>query len=403
MSRATGQPAALAKEPPLRWRDLRAWRRQGCRVFPFDAPRRRWYAFARNAMYAALEALGVRRGDEVAMPAYHCVSLVEPVVQYGARCSFYGVDRRLRIDLASLEACLSNRTRVVVVIHYFGFPQALDRIGELCTRRGIAVVEDCSHALYSCDGPRPVGQAGTMSLFSLRKTLPVFDGAVLVANDPHTPLPPMTRRPTARYAARAMKWAATNLAGRRATFDVDATPDATRSGSDATADATARADERAHAPRMAQGTPTPDGWLYGYEVSAALNARRGSGVTRWVAAASDASAIRAARRRNFARLLDRFVDRGREHLPIDRLPDGVCPWTFPLDAGGIPSLDRRLRRLGVPAFTFGEALHAALPVGAWPDCEYLATNLVQLPVHQGITADQVDFMAAAVRQAVGRA
>jgi dTDP-4-amino-4,6-dideoxygalactose transaminase len=63
-------------------------------------------------------------------------------------------------------------------------------------------------------------------------------------------------------------------------------------------------------------------------------------------------------------------------------------------------LDLRLRRKGIPAFTFGEVLHEALPRGRFPDAEHLALNLVQLPIHQTVTRRQLDTMATALRSVV---
>jgi dTDP-4-amino-4,6-dideoxygalactose transaminase len=379
----------IAKEPPLRLSDLRLRVFGGRGTFPLDAPRRRYFAYARNALHAALSSLRVGPGDEVLLPAFHCVSLVEPVVLSGASCRFYDVSRRFRIDGPSLERELSSRTRMLVVIHYFGFPQPLDRLRRMCDERNVVLVEDCCHALYSGHVDRPVGQDGHLALFSFRKTLPVVDGALLVANDERIALPTLDRGPGWRYRARVCKWTVDRLLRREGALDGEPLEPA---------------DERAPRPtiasRLADGS-TADGWLYGYDVNPSLSRCRGTGPTCWIASRLDPESIRSARRRNYAQLLDRLGGAKRVRVPLDELPAGACPWTFPLDAAGIGGLDRKLRARGVPAFTFGEALHSALPEGIFHDAEHLALNLVQLPVHQGMTSGQLDSIAGAVRSTIG--
>lgn len=314
--------------------------------------------------------------------------MVEPVLLSGARPRFYNVPLTLHADAKAIRQDTTPRTRVLVVVHHFGFPQPLTEILELCAEAGITLIEDCSHALFSEAQGQPLGSSAALALFSLRKTLPVFDGALLVANDLAVRLPDVRRRPGWNYTARALRWALRSLRGGEpwTPEPEEAIPD--------------RLPE--HAPRERQESLSLYGWLRGNEVNPALHGTTGTALTRISARRFAARTIREARRRNYQRLLERLRGLETIRVPFDDIPEGICPWTFPIDIRGRPGFDRRLRQSGVPAFTYGNILHAELPGGAYPDCEYLALNLIQIPVHQGLSLDDMDRMASAIHEAGSR-
>ena len=108
-----------------------------------------FFASGRAALLAGLAALGIAPDDEVLLPAYLCESVVTPVETVGARPVFFPVARTLGVGLAGLEAAIGSRARAVVLIHYFGFPGPVEEVRAICERRGLALIEDCAHALYS--------------------------------------------------------------------------------------------------------------------------------------------------------------------------------------------------------------------------------------------------------------
>ncbi|MBP2687727.1 MAG: hypothetical protein H6Q81_2632, partial [Deltaproteobacteria bacterium] len=73
-------------------------------------------------------------GDEILAPSYNCGTEIDALLAGGFKVVLYGIDRAGRIDPGELEARLSERTRGVYVIHYFGFPQPLAEIRDWCDR-----------------------------------------------------------------------------------------------------------------------------------------------------------------------------------------------------------------------------------------------------------------------------
>ena len=133
---------------------------------------------ARMAFALALADMGAGPGWRVLMPAYHCTALVEPVVHRGAEPVWFRVNADLTPDWDDVEAKAAG-ARAVVAIHYFGFPQDMDRWRSLADRHGLVLVEDCAHALYGTCGGRPLGAHGDYAIASFWRFQPVRDGGCL--------------------------------------------------------------------------------------------------------------------------------------------------------------------------------------------------------------------------------
>lgn len=120
-----------------------------------------------SALYAAFFALGLGEGDEVIVPAYTFFATAMPLFRLGcvpvlADC---GVDGNIAPE--EIERRVTTRTRAVVVTHMWGIPCDMERIGALAERRGIAVVEDASHAHGATLGGASIGSFGDASAWSL--------------------------------------------------------------------------------------------------------------------------------------------------------------------------------------------------------------------------------------------
>lgn len=143
------------------------------------------YAFqTRVAIHAACDVLGLQVGDEVLAPAYNCGSELDPLVHAGLKVRLYPVDADLRAAPARIEPLITNRTKAVYVIHYFGALQPdLAAVRALCDRHGLRMIEDCALSLLSGKTPAE-GQTGDVSVFCFHKFVPVLQGGALVVNAP---------------------------------------------------------------------------------------------------------------------------------------------------------------------------------------------------------------------------
>jgi dTDP-4-amino-4,6-dideoxygalactose transaminase len=346
----------------------------------------------RNAMYHGVRLVGIRPGDRVLVPAYHCSALVEPIRRYGAVLEFYRIGRGCEADIADIRRRLTPETRGLVAIHYFGFPQPIAKLRALCDEHGLALIEDCAHVLAGRAAGRPLGAFGDASIFSWWKFLPVNDGGQLVINRRRAEVPLPALRMPSMLRLRAWKDALDRLMADSPSAGVRTVTGPLR--------AALKAGRRLarHAVRDTPGrgtdNPGPDFDLESVMVPM-------SAVSQRVLRNADFSAITAARRSNYVALL-----RACERLPgleplFPELPEGICPWIFPVTARGWSGFHLELRARGIPAVTWGGVIHPNLALEDFPDAAYLYDNLVFLPIHQDLDGAALTTMTGTIATLLG--
>lgn len=137
------------------------------------------------ALTICLKALGVVPGDEVIMPAYTFVATATAALLIGAVPVFADVDpATMSIDAASVEARISDRTKVIVPVHIAGCPADMDSILNVARARGLFVLEDAAQAHGAEWRGRPVGAIGDLGSFSFQasKNMTAGEGGAIVTN-----------------------------------------------------------------------------------------------------------------------------------------------------------------------------------------------------------------------------
>jgi dTDP-4-amino-4,6-dideoxygalactose transaminase len=94
-------------------------------------------------------------------------------------------DDDLNMDPADIERKITAGTKAIVVMHYAGFPCAMDEIKLLAERHGLRVIEDACHGPLSEYGGRKLGTIGDVGCFSFfsNKNISTGEGGMLVTND----------------------------------------------------------------------------------------------------------------------------------------------------------------------------------------------------------------------------
>lgn len=145
---------------------------------------------ARTAFLALLQTLGISREEEILLPSYIGWSpregsgVFDPVLEAGANYRFYRMSPRLEIDVEDLKAkIVHHHPRLLVLIHYFGYPDnSVQEIANFAKSRGVFVLEDEAHSLYSDWIGGTCGRYGDAAILSLHKMLPMPEGGLLIAN-----------------------------------------------------------------------------------------------------------------------------------------------------------------------------------------------------------------------------
>ena len=146
-------------------------------------------ANATAALHLACLALGLGPGDEAVVPSLSFVATANAVRYTGATPVFADVSSSQDPTLSpeSIERCLTERTRAIIVMHYGGYACDMPAICALAEQRGLAVIEDAAHAPGSQLDGRMLGTWGQIGCFSFfsNKNLVTGEGGMLVTDDDH--------------------------------------------------------------------------------------------------------------------------------------------------------------------------------------------------------------------------
>ena len=138
------------------------------------------------AMHLALEAIGLRAGDEVITTPYTFAATAEVIRYFDARPVLVDVDRRcLNIRPDAIEAAITPRTRAIIPVHIAGLPAEMDAIAAIARRHGLRVIEDAAHAFPASYKGRPVGALSDFTCFSFyaTKTITTGEGGMIATDD----------------------------------------------------------------------------------------------------------------------------------------------------------------------------------------------------------------------------
>jgi len=126
-------------------------------------------------------------GDEVIMPSYTFVSTANAFVLRGARIRFVDIrEDTLNIDESKIEAAITDKTKLIVPVHYAGIACEMDCIMEIAKAHGLRVVEDAAQGVDATYKERYLGTIGDLGCYSFHETKNFIsgEGGALLVNDP---------------------------------------------------------------------------------------------------------------------------------------------------------------------------------------------------------------------------
>lgn len=139
-----------------------------------------------SALEMAALLCEIKPGDEVILPSYTFSSTATAFVLAGARLVF--VDIRpdtMNIDENKIEAAITDRTKVICVMHYAGVACNMDRIMDIAKLHELKVVEDAAQGVMSTYKGKALGTIGDFGCYSFHETknFSMGEGGALVIND----------------------------------------------------------------------------------------------------------------------------------------------------------------------------------------------------------------------------
>lgn len=139
------------------------------------------------ALHLALMAMGVQAGDEVIVPSLTYVATANAVRYVGGEPVFVDVDPdNWCMDPQLLEACITRRTKGIIVVHLYGHPADMDAINSIGAVHGLWVVEDAAEAHGARYRNRVVGSLADIGTFSFygNKIITCGEGGAVTSQRP---------------------------------------------------------------------------------------------------------------------------------------------------------------------------------------------------------------------------
>jgi dTDP-4-amino-4,6-dideoxygalactose transaminase len=140
----------------------------------------------RSAFALILDALDIKSGDEVILPAFNMPAFPKILQCKGIKPVFIDINSQtLNMDERLIEPNITPKTKAIVAVHLFGNACPMDAILALARKHNLFVIEDCANAWETRYQSRYVGTWGDVSCFSLgaTKDIPTFGGGMILTND----------------------------------------------------------------------------------------------------------------------------------------------------------------------------------------------------------------------------
>lgn len=374
----------LPKAPVLGWASL--GRFQGMELPSVDRlASSQFTTSGRAALFHALHQLGLRAGDTVLVPTYHCPTIVAPVICAGMLPRFFSIGPEGLPDVGAIDLSSGARPGAIIAAHYFGLPRSMAPLRQWCDAHRIPLIEDCAHSYFGQAGEHQVGGWGDLATASASKFFPVPEAGVLASR--RRTVTPLTLHP--RSAREQVKGV------------VDVVELGARYGRFGPVNPALRAVFRwknRHRAMPADGTidaaPEDEATLL-----------RGCDMDRihlsplamamQIVRRLPRQRIIERRRANYAQYLERFrIAPGARPL-FASLPSLAAPYVFPLWVDDADRVYHSLRTLGAPVFRWDHV---------WPTTPAIdgdhgalwSRHVIQLLCHQDLDASHVDRVASAI-------
>jgi dTDP-4-amino-4,6-dideoxygalactose transaminase len=305
------------------------------------------------ALHLGLLALGVQPGHEVITTPNTFLATAEAITYCGATPVFVDIDpATANLDPNLIERAITPRTRAILPVHLYGRPADMDAIREIASRRNLRVLEDAAQAHGAHYRGRRVGSLAHAAVFSFYPTKNLSacgEGGVLTTDDDQI----------AKYAAAARNH------GQTARYEHEFVG-------------------------------------YNYRMDGFQGAVLRIKLRRLYAW--------TARRQAIAREYRKLLAGARVEIPVDDQRDECAYHQFVIYANNRNSVVKQLAEREIETVIhYPQPVHLqpaysslGLPPGTFPQTERACTRVLSLPVHPRLTAEQVEYVGAAVREIVGQ-
>ncbi|MHB0939441.1 MAG: DegT/DnrJ/EryC1/StrS family aminotransferase [Armatimonadota bacterium] len=310
-----------------------------------------------SALHLALRLLHLPPGSEVITTPLTFVSTNHAILYEGLQPVFADIEPLTgNLDAGDAARRITERTRAIVIVHYSGYPCDLDAFYALGRAHNLPIIEDCAHACGAVYRGKRIGSHGQYHAFSFHavKNLPMGDGGALTLSQPED---------DAR--ARALRW----LGIDRSTY------------------------QRSDAGRSYQWDYRIEEVGFKYHMND-IQAAIGLGQLPYLEEENRCRARLVARYREAlagvpgVELLQQAADRQSSHHLYPILVDERERLIDKLNAGGVDVGMHYRRNDDYPMYERQDL----------PNVAAFTARVLSLPLHLGLTEDDVDYVSALIRE-----
>ncbi|MCW8886640.1 MAG: DegT/DnrJ/EryC1/StrS family aminotransferase [Motiliproteus sp.] len=341
----------------------------------------------RMALYYVLQLLDISQEDEVLLPAYHCGSMLEPVLYVGASPVFYSLTSDLQIDIGELRRRITKETKALLVPHFFGFAQDLDRLRAFCDQNSIALIEDCAHSFYGTAGEQLLGSVGDYSIASTVKFFPGVEGGVLVSNKEEIPAQQIFSRSQGPYQQLKSCINTLEMAANYSRLGILGRLLKHRSKPDDSSEKV-RSEYSATTEKKRHLTRDVFQWFMPEQIGV-----RASYTTKAITTYWNSRTNISKRRKNYQYIVSELCNIEGIKPLFENLSDTTVPYVIPV-------------LIDNPELTFPKLKHKGIPIWRWEelvdtDCNIsrdYRLKLIQLPCHQTLSNYEIEWIIGSIKK-----
>ena len=138
------------------------------------------------ALHLSCLATGLKKGDEVIVPAMSHTATSHAVEYTGAKAVFADVDLVTgNINPYQIEKKINSKTKAIIIVHMAGLPCQITQIRKISKKYNLILIEDCAHSVGTKYNNKHVGNFGTFGCFSFypTKQITTGEGGMLITNN----------------------------------------------------------------------------------------------------------------------------------------------------------------------------------------------------------------------------
>jgi len=139
-----------------------------------------------TALHIALDAFGIKKGDEVIVPSLTFCASIQVITALEAVPVFCEINPdNLNMDVADVKKRITNKTKAIMPVHYCGKACDMDTLMEIGNKHNIVIIEDAAHAFGSSYKGKKIGSFGDATCFSFDpiKNLTCGEGGAVALSD----------------------------------------------------------------------------------------------------------------------------------------------------------------------------------------------------------------------------